>query len=72
MHGTYTAITAIQKSDVLISIGVRFDDRVTGNPKLFAPHAKVIHVDVDPAEIGKVRSPTYRSWATFGECWNNS
>ncbi len=55
MHGTYTAITAIQKADVLISIGVRFDDRVTGNPKLFAPHAKVIHVDVDPAEIGKVR-----------------
>ncbi|MGF1666843.1 MAG: acetolactate synthase large subunit [Acidimicrobiia bacterium] len=57
MHGTYTAITAIQKADVLISIGVRFDDRVTGNPKFFAPHAKVIHVDVDPAEIGKVRVP---------------
>jgi acetolactate synthase-1/2/3 large subunit len=56
MHGTYTAITAIQKSDVLIAVGVRFDDRVTGNPKFFAPHAKVIHVDVDPAEIGKVRS----------------
>jgi acetolactate synthase I/II/III large subunit len=57
MHGTYTAITAIQKADVLVSIGVRFDDRVTGNPKFFAPHAKVIHVDVDPAEIGKVRVP---------------
>ena len=57
MHGTYTAITAIQKSDLLISIGVRFDDRVTGNPSTFAPHAKVIHVDVDPAEIGKVRVP---------------
>jgi acetolactate synthase-1/2/3 large subunit len=56
MHGTYTAITAIQKADLLISIGVRFDDRVTGNPKFFAPHAKVIHVDVDPAEIGKVRA----------------
>jgi acetolactate synthase-1/2/3 large subunit len=56
MHGTYTAITAIQKSDVLIAVGVRFDDRVTGNPKFFAPHAKVIHIDVDPAEIGKVRS----------------
>ena len=55
MHGTYTAITAIQKSDVLIAVGVRFDDRVTGNPKFFAPHAKVIHIDVDPAEIGKVR-----------------
>jgi acetolactate synthase-1/2/3 large subunit len=56
MHGTYTAITAIQKSDVLIAVGVRFDDRVTGNPKFFAPHAKVIHIDVDPAEIGKVRA----------------
>lgn len=56
MHGTYTAITAIQKSDVLIAVGVRFDDRVTGNPKFFAPHAKVIHIDVDPAEVGKVRT----------------
>ncbi len=56
MHGTYTAITAIQKSDVLIAVGVRFDDRVTGNPKFFAPHAKVIHIDVDPAEVGKVRA----------------
>jgi acetolactate synthase-1/2/3 large subunit len=56
MHGTYTAITAIQKCDVLVAIGVRFDDRVTGNPRSFAPHAKVIHVDVDPAEIGKVRA----------------
>jgi acetolactate synthase-1/2/3 large subunit len=55
MHGTYTAITAIQKADVLIAIGTRFDDRVTGNPKFFAPHARVIHIDVDPAEIGKVR-----------------
>jgi acetolactate synthase-1/2/3 large subunit len=57
MHGTYTAITAIQQADLLISIGVRFDDRVTGNPAHFAPHAKVIHIDVDPAEIGKVRVP---------------
>jgi len=56
MHGTYTAITALQKADLLIAIGVRFDDRVTGNVKAFAPHAKVIHVDVDPAEIGKVRA----------------
>jgi acetolactate synthase-1/2/3 large subunit len=55
MHGTYTAITSIQKADLLVSIGVRFDDRVTGNPASFAPGAKVIHVDVDPAEIGKVR-----------------
>jgi acetolactate synthase-1/2/3 large subunit len=57
MHGTYTAITAIQKSDLLIAIGVRFDDRVTGDPTKFAPSAQVIHVDVDPAEIGKVRTP---------------
>lgn len=55
MHGTYTAITAIQKSDVLIAVGVRFDDRVTGDPSKFAPSAQVVHVDVDPAEIGKVR-----------------
>ena len=55
MHGTYVATTAIQKSDVLVSLGARFDDRVTGKVSEFAPHAKVIHVDVDPAEIGKVR-----------------
>lgn len=57
MHGSYTATTAIQKADLLIAIGARFDDRVTGNPELFAPGAKVIHVDVDPAEIGKIRVP---------------
>ncbi len=55
MHGTYTAITALQRADLLIAIGVRFDDRVTGNPASFATGAKVIHADVDPAEIGKVR-----------------
>ena len=57
MHGTYTATTAIQRSDVLIALGSRFDDRVTGDVAAFAPNAKVIHVDVDPAEIGKVRVP---------------
>ncbi len=57
MHGNYTAITAIQKSNLLIAVGARFDDRVTGDPDHFAPEAKVIHVDVDPAEIGKVRVP---------------
>lgn len=56
MHGSYTATTAIQKSDVLVSLGARFDDRVTGNVDDFAASAKVIHVDVDPAEIGKVRN----------------
>ncbi len=56
MHGNYTAITAMQKSDLLVAIGARFDDRVTGKVDAFAPDAKVIHVDVDPAEIGKVRN----------------
>jgi acetolactate synthase-1/2/3 large subunit len=56
MHGNYTAITAMQKSDLLVTIGARFDDRVTGKVDAFAPDAKVIHVDVDPAEIGKVRN----------------
>ncbi len=55
MHGNYTAVTAIQKSDLLISLGARFDDRVTGKLDGFAPDAKIIHVDIDPAELGKVR-----------------
>jgi acetolactate synthase-1/2/3 large subunit len=55
MHGTYSAVTAIQKSDLLISLGARFDDRVTGRPSAFATGAKVIHVDIDPAEFNKVR-----------------
>lgn len=53
MHGTYTANTAIQNADLLISIGARFDDRVTGRLDGFAPKAKIAHIDVDPAEIGK-------------------
>jgi acetolactate synthase-1/2/3 large subunit len=55
MHGVYTATTAIQQSDVLVSVAARFDDRVTGRVDAFAPSAQVIHIDVDPAEIGKVR-----------------
>jgi acetolactate synthase-1/2/3 large subunit len=55
MHGCYTAVTAMQQADLLISLGVRFDDRVTGKLGTFAPHAKIIHADVDPAEIGKNR-----------------
>ena len=55
MHGTVPAVTALQKSDLLITLGARFDDRVTGVVKSFAKGAKVIHVDVDPAEIGKIR-----------------
>ncbi|GIU84166.1 MAG: acetolactate synthase [Acidimicrobiales bacterium] len=57
MHGNYTAVTAMQKCDLLIALGSRFDDRVTGNPATFARDAKVIHVDIDPAELGKVRTP---------------
>jgi acetolactate synthase-1/2/3 large subunit len=57
MHGNYTAVTAMQKADLLVSLGARFDDRVTGKVDAFAPVAKVIHVDIDPAELGKVRTP---------------
>lgn len=55
MHGTQAANFAVQQADLLICLGARFDDRVTGNLKKFAPEAKVIHVDIDPAEINKVR-----------------
>jgi len=55
MHGMYSAVTAIQSCDLLISLGARFDDRVTGKISAFAPNAKVIHVDIDPAEFNKVR-----------------
>ncbi len=57
MHGNYTAITALQQADLLVTLGARFDDRVTGRVDAFAPHAKVIHVDIDPAELGKIRQP---------------
>ena len=55
MHGNYTAVMAMQEADLLIALGARFDDRVTGARDKFAPDAKVIHVDIDPAELGKVR-----------------
>ncbi|MEX1078748.1 MAG: acetolactate synthase large subunit [Homoserinimonas sp.] len=55
MHGTVPAVLALQESDLLISLGARFDDRVTGKPTEFAPDAKVVHVDIDPAEISKIR-----------------
>ncbi len=57
MHGTATATTAMQKADLLIALGARFDDRITGKVSAFAPDAKIIHVDIDPAEQGKVRRP---------------
>jgi acetolactate synthase-1/2/3 large subunit len=55
MHGTVAAVAGLQRSDLIISLGARFDDRVTGNLDSFAPHAKVVHADIDPAEIGKNR-----------------
>ncbi|KGM18304.1 acetolactate synthase large subunit [Corynebacterium auriscanis] len=56
MHGSVPAVAALQRSDLLITIGARFDDRVTGHVESFAPNAKVIHADIDPAEIGKIRA----------------
>src|SRR6476660_1020276 len=55
MHGTVAAVAGLQRSDLIISLGARFDDRVTGNLDSFAPGARVIHADIDPAEIGKNR-----------------
>ncbi|MYG94306.1 MAG: biosynthetic-type acetolactate synthase large subunit [Acidimicrobiia bacterium] len=65
MHGNYTAVTAMQEADLLIALGARFDDRVTGKVDGFAPLAKVIHVDIDSAELGKVRRPDI---AIQGDC----
>ena len=55
MHGNYTAVTSMQRADLLITLGARFDDRVTGKVGAFAPDARIIHLDIDPAELGKVR-----------------
>jgi acetolactate synthase I/II/III large subunit len=55
MHGNFTAIESLQQADLLIALGARFDDRVTGKISAFAPHAKIVHADIDPAEHGKVR-----------------
>jgi acetolactate synthase-1/2/3 large subunit len=65
MHGNYTAVTSMQRSDLLIALGSRFDDRVTGKVSAFAPEAKVIHVDIDPAEHNKVRRADV---AIAGDC----
>ncbi|KJL43463.1 acetolactate synthase large subunit [Microbacterium trichothecenolyticum] len=56
MHGTVPAVLALQEADLIVALGARFDDRVTGKAALFAPHAKVVHVDIDPAEISKIRT----------------
>ena len=65
MHGNYTAIMSMQEADLLLALGSRFDDRVTGKVPDFAPKAKVVHVDIDPAELGKVRRPEV---AIAGDC----
>ena len=54
MHGTYQANMAMHNSDVIIAIGARFDDRITNTPSMFAPNAKIVHIDVDPASISKI------------------
>ncbi|OKI09175.1 acetolactate synthase large subunit [Streptomyces sp. CB02923] len=56
MHGAVAAVTALQKSDLIVALGARFDDRVTGKLDSFAPFAKIVHADIDPAEIGKNRA----------------
>ncbi|WP_129842642.1 acetolactate synthase large subunit [Streptomyces sp. RFCAC02] len=55
MHGSVAAVTALQKADLILALGARFDDRVTGRIDSFAPHARIVHADIDPAEIGKNR-----------------
>ena len=65
MHGNYTAITAMQEADLLVALGSRFDDRVTGKLDGFAPDARIIHVDIDPAELHKVRRADV---AIAGDC----
>ena len=65
MHGNYTAVTAMQEADLLVALGARFDDRVTGRVDGFAPGAQIVHVDIDAAELGKVRRPDV---AIQGDC----
>src|SRR5690606_1427443 len=55
MHGTVAAVAALQRSDLIVSLGARFDDRVTGARDSFAPHARVVHADIDPSESNKNR-----------------
>ncbi len=57
MHGTYPAVAALQEADLVVALGARFDDRVTGKLAAFAPRARIVHADIDPAEIGKNRAP---------------
>lgn len=59
MHGTYYANMAVANCDVLLAVGARFDDRVTGKVDAFAPGAKIIHIDIDPASIQKMLKCMY-------------
>ena len=70
MHGTYAAVTAMQRADLLISLGARFDDRVTGKIPAFAPDAKILHVDIDKAEFNKVRRADVAVRATIKDALN--
>ena len=70
MHGNYTAVTALQEADLLITLGARFDDRVTGRLDGFAPDAKIIHADIDPAEFNKVRFANVAIQGDVGETIN--
>ena len=65
MHGNFTAVTAMQEADLLVALGARFDDRVTGRVDGFSPGAQIVHVDIDAAELGKVRRPDV---AIQGDC----
>ncbi|WP_261164373.1 acetolactate synthase large subunit [Microbacterium sp. Marseille-Q6965] len=56
MHGSVPAVLSLQEADLVVALGARFDDRVTGKASQFAPHAKIVHVDIDPAEIGKIKA----------------
>jgi acetolactate synthase I/II/III large subunit len=71
MHGTVAAVTGLQRSDLLIALGARFDDRVTGQLATFAPGAKVIHADIDPAEISKNRTADVPIVGDVGEVIND-
>ena len=64
MHGTAYANYAVQNCDLIISVGARFDDRVTGKLKTFAPQAKILHIDIDPSSISKTSMWIFRLSAT--------
>ena len=69
MHGTYEANLAMHHCDVMINIGARFDDRITGKLTEFSPKSKKIHVDIDPARSTRTCASTCRSWAMPATCW---